>query len=57
MFMFGYVYMNLNIFVTTHVTKVILEPFCLVEPYLQDIPFEEQMRIFQSHFFRYFWRK
>ena len=35
MFMFGYDYVNMNIFVTSQVTNVILEPFCKVEPYLR----------------------
>ena len=37
MFMFGYDYVNMNIFVTSHVTNVISKPFCKVEPYLEDI--------------------
>ena len=50
MFMFGYGYLNMNIFVTSQVTKVILEPFCKVEPYIRRKFLEEQMRICQIHF-------
>ena len=51
MFMFGYGYVNMNIFVTTLVTKVILEPIRKVEPYLRRKFLEEQLRICQSLFF------
>ena len=50
MFMFGYVYMNMNIFVTTQVTKVNLEPFCLVEPYLQEIPLRSKWEFVRAIF-------
>ena len=45
MFMFGYDYVNMNIFVTSQVTNMILEPFFKVEPYLWREFLEEQMRI------------
>ena len=48
--MFGYVYMNMNIFVTTQVTKVILEPFCLFEPYLQEIPLRSKWEFVRAIF-------
>ena len=66
MFIFGYDYVNMNIFVTTEVTNVVLEPFCKVKPYLRRKFLEEQMRIclepflcysLAKTFFCYFWRK
>jgi hypothetical protein len=39
------------IFVITQVISVILEPFLKVEPYIRRKFLEEQMRMFQSHFF------
>ena len=49
--MFGKNYMNMNIFVTSQVTDVILEPFCKVEPYLRKKFLKEQMRICLEPFF------
>ena len=51
MFMFGYDYVNMNVFVTSQVINVILEPFCKVEPYLRRKFLEEQMRICLEPFF------
>jgi len=51
MIMFGDDYVNMNIFVTSQVTNVILEPFCRVEPYLRRKFLEEQMRICFEPFF------
>ena len=48
--MFVYVYMNTNIFVKTQVTKVILEPFCLAEPYLQEIPLRSKWEFVRAVF-------
>ena len=51
MIMFDYDYLIMIIFVITQVISVILEPFLKVEPYIRRKFLEEQMRIFQSHFF------
>ena len=51
MFMFGYDYVNMNIFGTSQVADVILEPFCEVEPHLRRKLLDEQMRICLEPFF------
>ena len=53
MFIFGYDYVNMNIFVTTQVTNVVLEPFCKVKQYLRRKFLEEQTRICLEPFLCY----